>query len=280
MPPDAFTLPALEGPPIVCENLRALLVDRFEVARAEWRRWYVAQAGPRDPLLLEAMQAWGPETADWPAGFMNLDEAQRFAAARGLRLLSGREWIRTACGPRRQPWPWGHSSQSSIANTLDLQLGRPVATGTFEQGKNPQAICDLLGNVWEWVGEPVRASGEEQSSVAWAMGGSYLSAARRSFELVEVVDPATRRQVQRWAFHQQELHPASRSSDVGLRCAADAEEYLSQHAEHFGTSPRTAARLFEIGRAWGRAALPLLEQLAARPSAPPALSWLLDGARQ
>lgn len=284
VPPDAFTLPALDGPPIVCDNPRALLVDRFEVGRAEWRRWYEAQAGPRDVLLLDAMREWGPETGDWPASFMNLGEAERFAAARGLRLLSGREWIRAACGPRRQPWPWGHSSQSSTANTLDLSLGRPVATGTFEQGKSPQSICDLLGNVWEWVGDPIRATreaatSEDASTMAWAMGGSFLSRPRRSFELVEEVDPVTGRQVQRWAFHQQELHPYTRSSDVGLRCAADAAEYLWQHGENLGTSHRAWVRLLEVGRAWGRPSVPLLEELVARPSAPRALSWLLDGAR-
>ncbi len=280
VPPDEVALSALGGPPTVCDNQRALLIDRFEVGRDEWRRWYLAQSGSKDPLLVEAMRAWTPDSGHWPASFMNLDEARRFAASRGMRLLTACEWIRAACGPRRHPWPWGYNSQSSTANTLDLNLGRPVATGTFEQSKSPQSICDLLGNVWEWVDEPIRAVVDGAGTDDWAMGGSFLSQPRRSIELVEEFDPATRRQIQRWAFHQQGLHPATRSSDVGLRCAADGEEYLWRHAESFGKTAGAAQRLGEIGRAWGRASVPLLEELAARPSAPRALTWLLDGARQ
>lgn len=282
MPRDEVALPALDGPPIVCENSRALLIDRFEVGRDEWRRWYLSQTGAKDPLLLDAMSGWTSESGDWPASFMNLDEARRFAASRGMRLLTACEWIRAACGPRRHPWPWGYSSQSSTANTLDLDLKirRLVATGTFEQGKSPQSIYDLLGNVWEWVDEPIGVAADSASSMSWAMGGSYLSMPRRSIELVEEFDPATRRQIQRWAFHQQDLHVASRSSDVGLRCAADAAEYLWEHAGDFGASDAARLRLIEIGRAWGRASVPLLEELAARPSSPRSLAWLLDGARQ
>jgi formylglycine-generating enzyme required for sulfatase activity len=195
-----------------------------------------------------------------------------------MRLLTACEWVRAACGPRRHPWPWGYSSQSSTANTLDLDLKRPVATGTFEQSKSPQSICDLLGNVWEWVDPPIRVSADVVDTNAWAMGGSYLSQPRRSIELVEEFDPAARRQVQRWAFHEQALHPATRSSDVGLRCAADAEEYLWRNASRLDSAD--PARLAEIGRAWGRASLPLLEELAARPSAPRSLARLSDGARQ
>lgn len=271
-------MPALDGPPIVCDNPRALLVDRFEVGRDEWRRWYVARSGSKDPLLVEVMRAWAPESSDWPASFMNLDEARRFAAARGMRLLTACEWIRAACGPRRHPWPWGYSSQSSTANTLDLNLGRPVATGTFEQSQSPQSICDLLGNVWEWVDDPIRVTEGGVGSSSWAMGGSFLSHPRRSIELVEEFDPATSRRIQRWAFHQQDLHPATRSSDVGLRCAADAAEYLWRHAASFEAAASASERLTEIGRSWGRASLPLLEELAARPAAPRALSWLRDGA--
>jgi hypothetical protein len=280
VPPDEVALPALDGPPIVCDNQRALLIDRFEVGRDEWRRWYVGQSGSKDPLLVDAMRDWAAESGDWPASFMNLDEARRFAASRGMRLLTACEWIRAACGPRRHPWPWGYNSQSSTANTLDLNLGRPVAMGTFEQGKSPQSICDLLGNVWEWVDEPIRATIDGAGSDAWAMGGSFLSQPRRTIELVEEFDAPTRRQIQRWAFHQQGLHPATRSSDVGLRCAVDAEEYLWQHAPRFESSDADAARLVEIGRAWGRGAVPLLETLVSRPSAPPALARLLSGARQ
>ena len=39
-------------------------------------------------------------------------------------------------------------------------------------------------------------------------------------------------------------------------------------------------RLLAVGRRWGRRALPLLDELAARPNAPRALAVLAEGARQ
>lgn len=296
VPPDAFALPALDGVPIVGDNLRALLVDRCEVTRGEWRDWLATQAA-RDPLLEAWVAAWpAGASEDWPATFMTLDEARTFAGERGMRLLTAREWLRIACGPRRQPWPWGSSAHTSVANTLELGLGRPVAVGTFEQGRTPLAVFDLLGNVWEWVEEPIHsvapapraADGDlaglppsgasaASASFAWAMGGSYLAWPRRLFEIVEEVDPGSRRAIQRWSFYQQDLHPLARSSDVGLRCAADAEEYLWRTAPRLDGAER--ARLRGVGRAWGSAAIPLLERLCERPAAPIALRHLLEGAR-
>lgn len=290
VPPDQFSLPALDGVSIVGDNLEPLLVDRCEVTRGDWRRWQSAQA-VRDPLLDAWIADWPSDTSDdWPATFMNLDEARRFAADRGMRLLTAREWLRIACGPRRQPWPWGPSAHVSVANTLDLGLGRPVAVGTFEQGQSPLSVFDLLGNVWEWVEEPIVSGASSASagsagsndrtsasSGAWAMGGSYLAWPRRLYEIVEEVDPATRRQVQRWLFYQQDLDPAARSSDVGLRCVTAAEEYLWRNAPRLDVGAR--ARLVGVGRSWGAAAIPMLERLCARSGAPIALTYLLEGAR-
>src|SRR6185295_18284062 len=87
--------------------------------------------------------------------FMTLPEARAFADSRGMRLLTAREWIRIACGTRALPYPWGGTEASSVANTLNLGVGRPLPVGTFEQGRTPLSTYDMAGNVWEWVEEPI-----------------------------------------------------------------------------------------------------------------------------
>jgi hypothetical protein len=260
---------------VVCRNPRPLLVDRFEATREEWRAWY-AGVPDHDPIFEAVLATWKPETAAWPASFMTLQEARSFAASRGMRLLTAREWIRIACGAGALPYPWGGSEASSVANTLNLGVGHPLPVGTFEQGRTPLSTYDMEGNVWEWVEEPIEqplatATGDRSSTpAAWVMGGSFLARQRRLHDLDGQGN---------LVFHRQDLEPASRSIDIGLRCASDAGEYLATNATALG-GESDRERLLAIGASWGRVAIPLLEELASTAGAAPSLAILLEGARR
>jgi hypothetical protein len=282
--PAECVFPPLAGPPLACVTTHALLVDRYEVTRGQWRAWRARTADAVPAVESEISATWRTETDDWPATFMTLFEARDFAAARGMRLLTSQEWIRVACGPGRHPWPWGPGSASAVANCLDLELYRPVAVGTFEQGRSPDFVYDLVGNVWEWVDAPMPWPAlETPVGLEWAMGGSYLSKRDRLYDRASDSDG-----VQRWSFSHQELDPRTRSCDVGLRCAAEARAYLRLHAADWGAGEEVRRRLIAVGAAWGRQAVPLLEELTdgrARSSAggavfSPGLGWLLAGARR
>ena len=275
VPPGECVLQPRSGSRVVCRNARPLLVDRFEATRAEWREWCLGNA-ERDPVFDAVLATWKPETGAWPASFMTLDEARAFAAARGMRLLTAREWIRVACGTPALPYPWGGTEASSVANTLNLGVGHPLPVGTFEQGRTPLSTYDMAGNVWEWVEEPISQptpSGMREvgsPSSAWAMGGSFLARQRRLHELDAQGN---------LVFHRQDLEPASRSIDIGLRCACDAAEYLAARAASLGGEVERE-RLLAVGASWGRVAAPLLEELASTPGAASSLASRLEGARR
>ena len=260
---------------ISCSNPRPLLVDRFEVTRAEWRS--ASPPASTDPGFATYQETWTPPTADWPASYMTLLEARALAASRGMRLPTAREWLRIACGTSERPYayPWGGGLARSVANTLELDLGNPAPVGTFEQGRTPLSIYDMAGNVWEWVEDPISFPREESDrggyldpDVAWAMGGSYLSHLRRLYDDAKGIN----------YFFEQDLDPRTRARDVGLRCCADAEEYLLSRAGRIRVEG-SEARLRAIGASWGHDAAPLLEALEKRPEAPGALRLLLEGAR-
>lgn len=265
VPPGEAVLLARTGP-LVCENKEPLLVARYETTRREFRAWALERATASE--LVQAVQGWTDGTLDWPASSMTLDEARAFASDRGLRLPTAREWLRIASGTRAQPWPWGQNEISSVANTLTLRLDRPCPVGTFEQGRTPFGTYDMSGNVWEWVVEPVEPPVDP--ALAWSLGGSFASRQRRLYE----TGPDGRIDL-----HAQELDSESRSTDLGLRCVAEAGPWLRLHSDALESASNARERLARVGAEWGSEAAPALERLAREDGAPECVRWLLEGAR-
>lgn len=101
------------------------------------------------------------------------------------------------------------------------------------------------------------------------MGGSYLWRRQPLWQVRSSAHVFNARAVARSYF----------AADLGLRCVADAREYLRRGAQGW-SHPSLRPRLIEVGRRWGERALAVLEELAGEEGAPPALSWLLEGARR
>ncbi len=255
--------------PIDCSGERPIFIDRFEVTRAEWSRWEASRDAEAEGS--QARSFWSDLSPTYPATGMNLAEAEAFAADQAMRLPTAREWIRAAAGSRAQRWPWGPSPARSVANTLDLGLGRLAPVGTFESGSTSLGVHDLLGNASEWVTDWIPPVGEEDlaDDRVWALGGSFQSHGRETYW------PGLEEQAE---FNAELMDPEDRGDDVGLRLFADAEIFLREVSSEWGESPEVHARLVRIGASWGRSAVPLLRRLSAEEGAAPGLAALLEGA--
>jgi hypothetical protein len=252
-----------------------LLVDRFEVTRDLWNE--VRRGGADLPDLSGRVGLTWSDGAggSLPATGMDAHEAVRLAGARGLRLPTTGEWLYIAAGSRAQHFPWGNSLVATASNTWETGLARATPVGTFPSGATAGGVYDLVGNVWEWTDAPVLAdflplgwAGPDAAPYSrWAMGGSYNYSVRPLFD---------KGAYPRVLALGREL--GSRSSDVGLRCVAAAEDFLRTEAAEW-SSPAVRERVVAVGRSWGSRSVRLLERLAAEPGAPPALGWLLEGAR-
>jgi hypothetical protein len=264
---------------VMYETPQPLLVDRFELTRGQWRAFAAARPGEIDALMRQRMQEWAVEHDDHPATFVTQAEAQACARWRGMRLMTSDEWLLCALGPERRQYPWdAYERRDSVANTLDLGLGRACAVGTFEGGRTSRGLYDMLGNVAEWTADDVEArrvgdTGARGERRVSALGGSFRTWSRPIFRQVSAGDAGDRPYL---AFR---LDPRSRQDDVGLRCAAQAREWLWERAPDLPTDAAARARLVAVGRSWGRAALGLLAELCARPGAPAALQVLREGAQ-
>lgn len=286
-----------------CSTDRPLLVDRFEVTRAEWEEWL--DGVPEDHAAWSSLELWPGEPArsepTYPATGMALAEARAFAGDQGMRLPTAREWIRVAAGSRAQYWPWG-SPRRSVSNTLELGLLRPAPVGTFEGGRTSRGVYDLVGNAAEWVPDGIFGAeppywefgrgllntlrylaawgaglvepqglppGEDR---VWVMGGGFLSHKRETYGFDFQTDQVV--------YNARLVDPGDRSSEVGFRLVADAEEWLPIDASSWGDDEAARERLRAVGRSWGRRAVPLLRRLVERGDASPALAFLLAGAEE
>lgn len=265
LPAGSCLLPLYPGGGLDCSTPVPLLVDRFEVTRAEWDAFRALQRvaslpGPVDPRA----------TPRWPAVWMDRAEARRYAESQGMRLPSAREWLRVAAGTRAQRWPWSSQDAESVTNTLDLALARPTDAGSFPLGATSGGVHDLLGNVREWTDGELGPL-QEGVTGAWAMGGSFLEHKRPIYQSGRVQGPVVCGEL---------VEPERRSMDTGMRLVADAETYLTTQLQNWTPSADQRARLVEVGRSWGIAARPFLIDLTSGAEVTPALEALLEGARQ
>jgi hypothetical protein len=234
-----------------------------------------------DPLARtsDAPPSHGDSRWSWPA-FCDLNEARELADVRGMRLLTAGEWMYVAAGSGLQSFPWGKTRRLSVANTLELGLRRPVAVGTFESGRSASGCYDLIGNAMEWVeGSLPPITGEEwfDDGAPSAMGGSFL------LTLDELWTATTSAPAGPIDFNCLPLPARSRSVDLGVRCAVEAEPFLLAQLPKVAATEESRRRLLALGETWGRPALPLLERMLSDGPSEGArfgIEALIEGARR
>ena len=139
----------------------------------------------------------GPERH--PISCVTWGQAQAFARwfGEGARLCSEAEWeyAARAAGRGSRPYPWGKAPPRCKRAVFAGQRGRrcghtgPQPVCSKAAGSSPQGICDLLGNVSEWLADSYGAGyadaptdgSAQTSSVAGqrsVRGGSWASAAK------------------------------------------------------------------------------------------------------
>ncbi|MPY95743.1 MAG: SUMF1/EgtB/PvdO family nonheme iron enzyme, partial [Acidimicrobiia bacterium] len=170
-------------------------LDQFEVTGDQYAKFLQEVEGVERPT------GWDSRAA--PVGLENHPVvgvswlwADAYCSALGKRLPTEEEWEAAARGQDGRLYPWG-ADPAAVA----LPLSGTHAVGSIPGTRSPLGVDDLVGNVWEWVGQPYDPV--EGEAVVRRGGRNGL--------------------VRDGALDRQAVDPANRSvlSETGFRCSAE-----------------------------------------------------------
>lgn len=160
-------------------------IDRFPVTNAQYR-CFVEAGGYEDaslwdapavlwlPSFVDATGVPGPRfwsegtypvgQDDFPVVGVSWYEAAAYARWTGKRLPSDPEWVRAAAWPVevagklvQRRYPWGQTFDRRMANIWSSGKEGVVAVTEFGGGATPAGVCQMIGNVWEWMADDLGA---------------------------------------------------------------------------------------------------------------------------
>lgn len=205
-------------------RLSAFRIDRREVKVADYRR--CVEAG-RCALPPYAQGGERFDRPDFPVSLVTWDEASSYCEFVGGRLPTEAEWERAARGPRGRRYPWGHlfharraNGGASLGDRHDDTDGHLelAPTGSYPQGRTPEGIEDLAGNVAEWVADSFDESGDavyrpEPVMNPLRKGGFFRVVRGGGYRSPRFMLRSSARHF---------VPSPTRSPDIGFRCAYDA----------------------------------------------------------
>jgi formylglycine-generating enzyme required for sulfatase activity len=198
-------------------SLNAFHIDKYATTVGRFAKYLEATgADPPEYWNMINVAAEG----DYPVVGVDWDQAQAYCKWAGKRLPTEAEWEKAARGTDGRKHPWGNDAPTpQFANvgrggtfgyTKSLEK-----VGTYEAGKSPFGIYEMIGNVWQWTADWYDRSyyqnapeknpkGPEKGEFKVIRGGSWA-------KVPLVFRVAARHRAA----------PTSQTTNIGFRCAKD-----------------------------------------------------------
>lgn len=160
---------------------------------------------------------------DMPVVCVDWNQAQTFARWAGGRLLSETEWEFIARSSEKSfVYPWGQTAadcSKAVMHTgakSGCGFGVPWPVCSKLSGASHIGLCDLAGNVWEWVADQYRPNHEKVP----ADGKPFLGGGRKVIKGGSFSSNSE----ELYASTRGQLGPRGRSNSVGFRIARAEQE--------------------------------------------------------
>ncbi|HEY6563403.1 MAG TPA: SUMF1/EgtB/PvdO family nonheme iron enzyme, partial [Pirellulaceae bacterium] len=227
-------------PPAEVEHL---FTDRYAVSNAEYQEFVNAGCYEEPELWAEEIRDSlstfqdlshkpGPRywrnsrypvgTADMPVVGVCWYEADAYARWVGKRLPADAEWVKTAVSPRASivateqltRYPWGNAFRDDRANLWSSGKNQPVPVAEYPGGQTSEGVCQMIGNVWEWLRDDLRQT----------FRGGELEGKAADFKAIRGGAFDTYIESQAAATCTSGDSPLARRDNIGFRCVLPAKD--------------------------------------------------------
>lgn len=193
-------------------------IDKYEVSNVEYMKFVKATGRAMPDHWIDNGGKIPPKKEKHPATYVNWFDAKTYCEWVGKRLPTEAEWEKAARGTDGRVFPWGNEFDKNKGNTPQYGKGDTMPVGSFENGKSPYGLYDLVGNVFEWTADwymaypgnkhPDPNEGERYRIVR---GGSWYDC---TYYKCGISSPTYNRIF---------FNPFTRNNNFGIRCAKDAK---------------------------------------------------------
>ena len=130
-------------------SLNSYWIDQYQITNKQYQDYMNAMGAP-------APQVSGEE--NHPVRGVTWDQAVAYCSWMNKRLPTEAQWEAAGRGPGAAPqlYPWGNEATAS-GQALSLPNDNTYAVGTQPFNRSLFEVYDMVGNVWEWVGDPYSA---------------------------------------------------------------------------------------------------------------------------
>jgi serine/threonine-protein kinase len=129
-------------------ELQEYWIDQYQVTNSQYQQYMQDQADIPAPVV------W-PGEDNHPVRGVTWDQAAAYCGWANKRLPTEAEWEAAGRGPGAgsQLYPWG-TDPTAAGEARNLPDQDTYAVGSLSFNRSQSAVYDLIGNVWEWTGEP------------------------------------------------------------------------------------------------------------------------------
>jgi formylglycine-generating enzyme required for sulfatase activity len=124
-------------------ELNSFWIDQYQTTNAEYELYRQATGAPQPTVSGEA---------DHPVIGVTWEQAQAYCTWAKKRLPTEAEWETAGRGPGGNPYPWG-TDPTAEGQALNLPNDGTYPVGSQSFNQSDFGVFDMVGNIWEWVGE-------------------------------------------------------------------------------------------------------------------------------
>lgn len=137
-------------------TLDAFWFDQHEVTNGQYALC-VATGACVEPLNFTSLtrnEYYGDKRFEnYPVLYVEWDQASVYCRWVGGSLPTEAQWEKAARGTDGRVYPWGNQLPSEGLMDLTQVDADTTEVCSFPDGNSPYGVCDMAGNVWEWVND-------------------------------------------------------------------------------------------------------------------------------